>query len=102
MTDKPTQEPTAGNVLPRWDRFKIVQLGMLLFERTWAVRDMENIMVETAPFSFLQTLFWCARKGCQVGSAAIHRRYTCAMNGATTNRREPPDMFCVHTVARVD
>jgi hypothetical protein len=55
MTDKPTQEPTAGNVLPRWDRFKIVQLGMLLFERTWAMRGMENIMVETAPFSFLQT-----------------------------------------------
>ena len=29
-----------------WDRFKIVQLGMLFFERTWAMRGMENIMMD--------------------------------------------------------
>ena len=29
-----------------WDRFKIVQLGMLFFERTWAIRGMENIMMD--------------------------------------------------------
>jgi uroporphyrinogen decarboxylase len=28
------------------DRFKIVQLGMLFFERTWAMRGMENIMMD--------------------------------------------------------
>ena len=26
-----------------WDRFRIVQLGMLFWERTWAMRSMENI-----------------------------------------------------------
>lgn len=29
-----------------WDRFKIVQLGMLFFERTWAMRGMEGIMID--------------------------------------------------------
>lgn len=29
-----------------WDRFKIVQLGMLFWERTWAMRGMENIMLD--------------------------------------------------------
>ena len=29
-----------------WDRFKIVQLGMLFFERTWAMRGMEHIMMD--------------------------------------------------------
>jgi len=28
------------------DRFKIVQLGMLFFERTWAMRGMENILMD--------------------------------------------------------
>lgn len=29
-----------------WDRFKIVQLGMLFFERTWAMRSMDGIMMD--------------------------------------------------------
>ncbi len=28
------------------DRFKVVQLGMLFWERTWAMRGMENIMMD--------------------------------------------------------
>ena len=37
--------------LPGWfeqyhDRFRIVQLGMLFFERTWAMRGFENILVD--------------------------------------------------------
>jgi uroporphyrinogen decarboxylase len=29
-----------------WDRFKIVQLGILFWERTWAMRGMANIMMD--------------------------------------------------------
>ncbi|MBM4459561.1 MAG: hypothetical protein FJ011_17680 [Chloroflexi bacterium] len=29
-----------------WDRFKIVQLGMLFWERTWAMRGMADIMMD--------------------------------------------------------
>jgi uroporphyrinogen decarboxylase len=29
-----------------WDRFKVVQLGMLFWERTWAMRGMANIMTD--------------------------------------------------------
>jgi uroporphyrinogen decarboxylase len=29
-----------------WDRFKIVQLGILFWERTWAMRTMTNIMMD--------------------------------------------------------
>jgi len=37
--------------LPEWieryqDRFRIVQLGMLFFERTWAMRGFENVLVD--------------------------------------------------------
>jgi uroporphyrinogen decarboxylase len=29
-----------------WDRFKVVQLGILFWERTWAMRSMANIMMD--------------------------------------------------------
>lgn len=47
--DLSTDEHLAA--LPDWfsryhDRFRIVQLGMLFFERTWAMRGFENILVD--------------------------------------------------------
>lgn len=41
-----------------WDRFKIIQLGMLHFERSWAMRGMENILTDMYDYPvFVDELF---------------------------------------------